>query len=347
MKNNILFILLSLILLLNCSKKQQKNGETEEILSVEAQEISTQIYNEPIIASGALASKSEMKLAFKTGGMIKKVYIEEGQSVRAGQLLAELDMSEIDAQVRQAQLGLEKASRDLERVKKLYADEAVPLNKLEDANTGFDVAKQSVQVAEFNQKLSKIYAPNNGRILRKIAESGELITPFAPVFILGTGESAFILNVGLSDKNIVQVKIGDLAQITLDAYPNETFQGRISQIAQTVNPMTGTYEAEIQLENKQGKKLISGFVAQASIITGYSDKSLVAPIESIIEADKNRAFVYRLNTDNKTVHKTPVIIGKIVGNGVQILSGIEEKTKIITKGANFLSDRSKVKVVNP
>ncbi len=346
MKKNSLFILLSLVFLLNCNKKQQKNGEIEEILSVESQQISTQIYNEPILASGTLASKSEMKLAFKTGGMIKKVYVQEGQSVKAGQLLAELDMSEIDAQVKQAQLGMEKASRDLERVKKLFADEAIPLNKLEDATTGFDVAKQSVQVAEFNQKLSKIYAPSAGRILRKIAESGELITPFAPVFILGTGESAFIVNVGLSDKNIVHVKIGDHAQVTLDAYPNEIFDGKVSQIAQTVNPMTGTFEVEIQLDNQQGKKLISGFVAKASIMTSHSSKTLVAPIESIIEADKNKAFVYTINPGNNSVSKTPIQIGEIVGNNVQILSGVEEGTQIVTKGANFLSDQSKVKVVN-
>ena len=76
----------------------------------------------------------------------------------------------------------------LERVKKLYADEATTLTNLQDATTGFDVAKQSVQVAEFNQKLSRIYSPKSGRILRKISEQGELITPFAPALALSNLE---------------------------------------------------------------------------------------------------------------------------------------------------------------
>jgi RND family efflux transporter MFP subunit len=275
------------------------------------------------------------------------MYVQEGQSVREGQLLAELDLSEIDAQVRQAKLGLEKSERDLERVKKLYADEATTLTNVQDATTGFDVAKQSVQVAEFNQKLSRIYAPTSGRILRKISEQGELITPFSPAFILGTGESAYIVNVGLADRDVVKVKIGDVATVYLDAYPNEAFQARITQIAQTVNPATGTFEAELQIQ-PNGKKLISGFVAKAEISTGNGVSTLAIPIEALVEADKNTAFVYSYNANNQTVSKVKVVIGSIFGSSVAIVSGISEGTQIVTKGANFLSDKSKVKVTpNP
>lgn len=335
---------------MSCGKKQEtKKAEAEEILTVEVQPVSRKSLSEPIIASGVLSSKSEMKLAFKTGGMIRRVYVQEGQSVREGQLLAELDLSEIDAQVRQAKLGLEKSERDLERVKKLYADEATTLTNVQDATTGSDVAKQSVQVAEFNQKLSRIYAPVSGRILRKISEQGELITPFSPAFILGTGESAYIVNVGLADRDVVKVRIGDIANVYLDAYPNEVFQARITQIAQTVNPATGTFEAELQIQPSgtppDGKKLISGFVAKAEISTGKGVSTLAVPIEALIEAEGDKAFVFTYNATNQTVSKSPVTIGSIFGSNVAIISGISEGTQIVTKGANFLSNKAKVKVI--
>ncbi|WP_435352745.1 efflux RND transporter periplasmic adaptor subunit [Emticicia sp. SJ17W-69] len=346
MKSHTYIILITALIVASCGKKQaDKKTETEEVLAVEVQPVTRKSLSEPIVASGVLSSKSEMKLAFKTGGMIRRIYVQEGQSVKEGQLLAELDLSEIDAQVRQAKLGLEKSERDLERVKKLYADEATTLTNVQDATTGFDVAKQSVQVAEFNQKLSRIYAPVSGRILRKISEQGELITPFAPAFILGTGESAYIVNVGLADRDVVKVKIGDIATVYLDAYPNEPFQARITQIAQTVNPATGTFEAELQI-HPNGRKLISGFVAKAEISTGKGASTLSIPIESLIEADKNTAFVYVLNTDNQTVSKKNVNIGQIFGSSVAIISGIDEGTQIVTKGANFLSDKAKVKVIS-
>ncbi|WP_337043190.1 efflux RND transporter periplasmic adaptor subunit [Emticicia sp. 17c] len=332
------------LVLMSCGKKQETKQETEEIIAVQVQPVSQKSLSEPIIASGVLSSKSEMKLAFKTGGMIKKVHVTEGQFVKEGQLLAELDLSEIDAQVKQAKLGMEKAERDLERVKKLYADEATTLTNVQDATTGYDVAKQNVQVAEFNQKLSRIYAPASGRILRKISEQGELITPFAPVFILGTGESAYIVNVGLTDRDVVKAKLGDVASVYLDAYPNEPFQARITQIAQTVNPATGTFEVELQIQ-PNGKKLISGFVAKAEISSGKGPVSLVIPLEALIEADKNKAFVYTLNPDAQSVSKHPIGIGAIFGNDVAITSGLTEGTQVVTKGANFLSDKSKVKVI--
>lgn len=346
MKKNIFLFAIIASLSISCGKKTEaKKAETEEILAVEVQPVMRKSLSEPIVASGVLSSKSEMKLAFKTGGMIRKMYVQEGQFVKEGQLLAELDLSEIDAQVRQAKLGLEKSERDLERVKKLYADEATTLTNVQDATTGSDVAKQNVQVAEFNQKLSRIYAPVSGRILRKIAEQGELITPFSPTMILGTGESAYIVNVGLADRDVVKVKIGDPATIYLDAYPNEPFQAKITQIAQTVNPATGTFEVELQIQGN-GKKLISGFVAKAEISTEKGASTLAVPIESLVEADKNQAFVYMLSLDNQTVNKVLVTIGSIFGNDVALLSGLTEGSKIVTKGANFLSDKSKVRVVN-
>lgn len=332
------------LFLVSCGKKKETKQETEEIIAVEVQPVAQKTLVEPIIASGVLSSKSEMKLAFKTGGMIKKVYVSEGQFVKEGQLLAELDLSEIDAQVKQAKLGLEKSERDLERAKKLYADEAATLTNVQDATTGYNVAKENVQVAEFNQKLSRIYAPTSGRILRKVSEQGELITPFSPVFILGTGESAYIVNVGLADRDVVKVKVGDAAQVYVDAYPNEPFNARITQIAQTVNPATGTFEAELQIQ-PNGKKLISGFVAKAEISHGKGPVSLVVPVEALIEADKNKAYVYTLSADNQSVNKTPVNIGSIFGNDVSITSGLTEGTQIVSKGANFLSDKSKVKVI--
>ena len=347
MKSHNSIILIMALIIVNCGKKQEtKKTEAEEILTVEIQELSRKSLSEPIIASGVLSSKSEMKLAFKTGGMIRRVYVQEGQSVREGQLLAELDLSEIDAQVRQAKLGLEKSERDLARAKNLYADEATTLTNVQDATTGYDLAKQNIQVAEFNQKLSRIYAPVSGRILRKISEQGELITPFSPAFILGTGDNAYIVNVGLADRDVVKVKIGDIATVFLDAYPNETFKARITQIAQTVNPATGTFEAELQIQ-PHGKKLISGFVAKTEISTGKEASMLAVPIEALVEADKNTAFVYIYNTTNQTVSKTPINIGSVFGNNVAVISGINERTQIVTKGANFLSDKARVKVNTP
>ena len=336
--------ILATFVLLSCGQKEAlKKERVQEMQSVATQPVIEKSLSEPILGSGVLASKSEMKLAFKTGGMIRKIYVNEGQFVKEGQLIAELDLSEIDAQVNQTKIGLAKAKRDLERVQRLYADSAATLTNVQDATSGFEAASQTIQVAEFNQRLSKIYAPASGRILRKISEQGELITPFAPAFILATGASAYVVNIGLADKDMVKVKLGDRASVHLDAYPTTLFRATVTQIAQTVNPATGTFEVELQIQNAGNLKLVSGFVAKAEIAHG-SKKSLVIPVEALVEADGQNAYVFVLNASGKTVDKYPITVGRIVGQEVEVLDGLDLETQVVVRGANFLSDKAKVKI---
>lgn len=334
------------LLALGCGKNKtdEKPTTQEEMTAVTLTKPVLKSFSDEITGSGLLSSKAELKLAFKTGGLIKRIYVQEGQYVKAGQLLAELDMSEIEAGVNQAKLGLQKAERDLEKVKGLYEDELVTKSNLQDATTGYEVAKEQFNAATYNQKLSRIYAPQAGRILMKIAEQGELITPFAPAMILGTGTSSFNVNIGLADKDIVKLKPGDKAIVQLDAYPDEQFPATVSQIAQTVNPATGTYEVELSL-NSQGKKLISGFVAKATIFPASEKSGLFLPLAAVVGADGSSASVFVLQ--GKQVEKRPVKLGELIGEQVLIADGVSEEDQIVLRGANFLSDGETVNVAKP
>ena len=133
----------------------------EEKIFVKTAQVTKEEISLPIHTSGKLYSKTELKLSFKIAGIIEKILVEEGQKINKGQLLAKLDQSEISAQVMRAKSGFQKASRDLERVKRLYADSVATLEQMQDATTGFDIAKSNLKVAEFNLKHSAIYAPTD------------------------------------------------------------------------------------------------------------------------------------------------------------------------------------------
>ena len=339
-------IYLLALLALGCGKDERAGQSTqqEEITAVTLTKPTIKSFSDEITGSGVLSSKAELKLAFKTGGLIKRIYVNEGQHVKAGQLLAELDMSEIEAGVNQAKLGLNKAERDLEKVKGLYEDELATKSTLQDATTAFEMAKEQLTAVTYNQKLSRIYAPQSGRILMKIAEQGELITPFAPALILGVGTSSFNVNIGLADRDIVKLKSGDKAMVTLDAYPGEEFPAKISQIAQTVNPATGTYEVELSLSN-QGKKLISGFVAKATIYPSTEKIGLFLPLASLVGAEGSSASIFIFKENH--VEKRPVKLGQLLDGQIQITSGLSETDEVVLKGASFLSDGETVIISKP
>lgn len=315
----------------------------ESTIPIRAQTLQTQTITQPITVSGIVAPQTEVKLAFKTGGIIEQTYTKEGQTVTRGQLLAKLNLSEIEAQVSQARIALKKADRDLERAKNLYKDSVATLEQLQNASTGQEISASSLKIAEFNQKYSTIYAPISGRVVRQLAEAGELIGVGNPVFVLASTEQAFVVKVGMTDRDVVRVRLGDYADITMDAHPQKKLRATVSQIAQTASPATGTYEVELQIENPENLTLITGFVAQARIQPQDAQKYTVVPASAIVEADGEKGFVYVLKGNE--ANKVQVRILLITSSYIAIESNLPTDTKIITEGAGYLTDKSKVREV--
>jgi RND family efflux transporter MFP subunit len=349
MKPQDAFLFLILIgLTVACGGKKAAETETPETpTAVSTTPVTRQPLVAPVVGSGVLASKKEAKLSFKTGGIVAALRADEGQDVRKGQVLAVLDLTEIDAQVAQARNGFEKAQRDRDRVGRLYADSAATLEQMQNATTGYEVAASALTAARFNREHSVIVAPENGRILRRLVETGELINPGSSVFLFaggGAGEG-WVVRTGIADRDMVKLKIGDKAKMTFDAYPGVSFPAVVTEIAGAADPVNGTFEVELKV-NPQDKKLATGLVAKAEIFPSGGSEMLVVPIEALAEADGERASVYTLGQDGTTVKKLPIRTAGIYGNVVAVREGLQEGTAVITRGTAYLTETSKVKVVN-
>lgn len=338
------FFIITFILIyvsINLSKPQETH-KTDAIM------VKTTVVNErevsiPVHTSGKLASQSEKKLSFKIGGIIDQIFVDEGQKVGKGQVLAKLDQSEIEAQVTQAKRSYEKAERDFERVKKLYADSVATLEQYQDVKTGLDIARANLEIAEFNFQYSEIRAPQTGRILKRLVEENELIGPGVPVFIFGSTAQNWIVRAGVADRHIIRLQIGDSARVQFDAYPNFSFYGSVSEIAEFADPMSGTFEVEIEISRPE-QKLISGFVASIDIFPQQHQRFSMIPIESLVEGEGRKGFVYRLSDEKKFVEKIPVIIDYILANELAVSQGLSTGDIVITDGASYLSDGARVQV---
>ena len=299
---------------------------------------------EPIVASGLVSSAEEARLSFKVGGIINKLYVDEGQSVRKGQLLATLNLTEIDAQVTQAQLAQEKSERDLGRVKKLFADTAATLEQLQNATTGSNVAKQNLTIAQFNQGYAQIRASVDGTVTRKLVNEGEFIAPGGGVYLIsGNRRSDWVVRVGISDKDWARLKLGDRASIRLDAYPDRTFLGTIRELAQAADPVNKLYEIEIKID-PNGVKLAPGLFAKATLTPTQRRAYVMVPIEAIVEGNGKDGFVYVLEADRKHVRKQPIQIGYISGEKVLLTGGLTTVSQVITSGSAYLTEGSEVNV---
>ncbi len=297
----------------------------------------------PVHASGILTSTAEQRLAFKIGGVIRKIYVDEGDVVRPGQLLATLDKTEIDAQVSQAQQGLTKAERDLGRVKGLYQDSSATLELLENATTGRDVAKESARIATFNQQYAEIRATKGGKIIKKLMNEGEITGPGMPAFVLfETGKDDWVIKINVSDRDWARLSLGMPAKVTMDAYEGTAFNGKLTDLAPAADPQSGLYPVEIRIQ-PQGKRFAPGLFAQVDITPSQSRAYTMVPVEAIVEGDGKSAFVFALQSDGKSVRKMPVQVAFLEGNQVVIASGLEGVGEVVTTGAPYLTEKKKVK----
>ena len=339
MKNILISIIIALVVACNPQPPKQEIKEKPKVRTtfVNEQEITF-----PIHTSGKLASKAETKLSFKTGGIIKNIFVDEGGQVPEGKLLAALDLSEVKSMARQAELGLQKAQRDYNRAKNLYADSVATLEQFQDARTALEFARSNVRIAKFNLTHSEIHAPSHGKILKRIAEENEVIAPGYPVFLFASTENAWVVRVNLTDKDIVLVNLLDSASVRFDAYPGETFAGQVSEIGNSADPYTGTYEVEL-LMTGQPEKLVSGFIAKADIYPSVTEKRIIIPLEALIEGNGLEGTAYII--ENNVAVKKMITILAIRDDGIVVSGGLNKGDEIVIEGGDYLRDNTEVQVL--
>ena len=294
----------------------------------------------PVEAGGTIGSKETARLSFKIGGVIDRMYAREGQYVRRGAVLATLKTTEIDAQVSKAGRAVEKLERDLARTQALLAEGAATQENVDDLTTALEVARSDRDIAGFNQRYARITAPVSGRVVTKFAERGELVGPGTPVYYLaGEGRDAFVLRVGIADRDVLHLAAGDRAEVRLDAYQGDAVAATVTEIAAAADPRTGTFEVELTLE-PGGKTLRNGFIGRASIYPSATPAHVRLPVEALVEGEGNTVKVYYPGADGRALARrvrfTRVLDDVLIVPAAE-LTGI---TEVITRGAAYLSEGS-------
>jgi RND family efflux transporter MFP subunit len=297
-------------------------------------------------AVGTLAPAEQVRLSFKTGGVIASIDVEQGNRVHKGQPLASLAQQEIAAAVAQARALADKADRDLERGRALFADDVATREQLDDLTTARDVAAATLRAARFNARFTHIEAPADGIVLRKLAEANELVAAGQPVLVLGDTSSGWIVSASLSDRDIVRVRAGDSASITLDAYPGKVFPATVTELASAADPMTGTYEMKLSIAPGD-VHFVQGLVAKVEMTAAAGTGVPVVPVQALLEADGSDAVVYVVarRDGGDVAERVAVRIGRLVDDRVEVLGGLSGGEQVVTEGASYLRDGQAVRVL--
>jgi multidrug efflux pump subunit AcrA (membrane-fusion protein) len=152
------------------------------------------------------------------------------------------------------------------------------------------------------------------------------------------------MRIGLADRDLVRLKIGDKAEIHFDAYPNTVFQAKVSELAEIADPRTGTFEVELELQSNQ-KPLKSGFVGKAHIYPSEKLSYYKIPMSALVEATQEQAFVFVPSADGKTAIKKTIQPETIGATFFTVSANEKLKLKeVITDGNMYLLDGSEISV---
>jgi len=344
MKKYLIFTL-TLVLVLSTSCKQKRNTQVpaENLVPVKTDTVDYCYFREKVHAAGKLGSREEMKLSFKTGGIVSAIPVREGVFVKKGTVLAKLNLAEIQAGARQAGLAQDKAYRDLVRVRNLYRDSVATLEQYQNTRTAYELAKAQKQIADFNLKYSVITAPGDGKVLKILTEVNEMIAPGYPALLFASSSEEWVLKVALTDRDIVGVAENDSARVWMDAYPDTIFSALVTDLGVIADPYTGTYEAEILLEGTiPGFR--SGLIASADIYASAKDSLLWVPLTSLVDPVDNIAYVYLVN--GRKALKKRILTYHIWEDGILVKDGLEQGDVIVVEGAALLGPESRIKTVN-
>lgn len=297
----------------------------------------------PVIGTGILAAKFEVRASFKVAGIVRSITVEEGEVVRKGQVLATLRTTEIDAGVEQARQVVEKAQRDRDRIARLLEGRASTGAQLDDATTALEVARAQLRAVMFNREHAVIRAPRDGKVLRRMAEADELVGAGQTMLVLSGDDTSWVLRVGLADRDVVRIRNGDAATLAFTAFPGaRPLSASVSEIASAASPPFGTYEIELRVTPSE-LPLRAGMVAHVSIEPEATEGVALVPAAALRDGDGTKATVW-VPGPGGSVRKRIVETAFFDGDRVALRAGLDGVDTVVTDGAPYLSESTRIEV---
>jgi RND family efflux transporter MFP subunit len=291
---------------------------------------------------GRVAPDRSYVLAFKTAGVIAALHVEEGDTVRKGQVLAELDPRDVDAQLREAQEAAAKAARELARIRQLHTSGFASNAELQDADAQVKSTSAAARAASSNRSYATIVAPADGIVLKRNVEANGVVAAGAPVMTLSDMSEFFVLTAGLADRDALRVALGDSAEVFFDAFPDQIFAASVTEIGADADVRTGTFQIKLKIAATPAP-LKSGLVGRAAITpSAAADVELAIPVDAILEGHGNEALVFVVDPATGAASRKRIFTGRLSGALVAVTAGLQSGDQVVVDGAGYLADGEKV-----
>lgn len=293
-----------------------------------------------VTVTGTVAPIRVVTVNSQASGALLSVLAEEGTPVRAGQVLARVDAGETGAQLRNAEAQFTVAQAALQRAEQLRERQVITLPEYERDRSAFDAARAQLDALRTRAGYAVVRAPVAGVVTLKSVEAGDVVAPQTRLFEIAD-LSTLVVPVQVSELDVVRLGEGDPARVTLDAYPGQSFPGRIRRIFPAADPATRLVPVEVALSGEAARAVRPGFLARVSLALGTSSGVRLVPAGAVVGAAGSQA-VYVVK--DGVVERRPVQTGLNSQGQVEITEGLEPGEAVVVVGNNQLRDGAEVRV---
>jgi RND family efflux transporter MFP subunit len=347
-------------LLLSCQEKQES---VEIIRPVRTKQVFSTGGVRTRSFSGVVKSGSESRLSFRVPGTVQQVAVEIGDKVKRGQLLARLDPTDYDIQVKEAENARDlaraaeiQAKANWDRVRSLYENKTASKSAYDAARAAYESAHEQDNIAKKRRKLARrqleyteLRAPVDGAVSAVLVEENENVETGKTVIIFTSG-SKMEVQITMPELLISQVSEGDEVIVSLDAVSGKSFKANVTEVGVSSTTFATTFPVIVQLAETD-PDIRPGMAAEVSFefkATGETEGILV-PLVAVGE-DRLGKFVYVVQAADSgfgIVHKKSVTIGQLDGENINVLEGLEDGEYLVIAGVSKISEGQKVKFEIP
>ena len=291
-------------------------------------------------ASSFVEADRHVELVAKTTGRVRKVNFEEGDWVRAGDVLAELENERERVSLRREKLKVEDQQRQLERNETLLAQSLITQEEFDDARSAFDLAEAERDLSAIALEETIIRAPFDGQVTDRKIVPGQHVNQSEALFTLVDMEQLRV-RIHLPEVVARKVSAGDQVQILVEAVPDPVL-ALVERVAPIVDPTTSTVRLTLRLRDEDADLRVGGFV-KVRIVTDTQMEALAVPKLALVEEGGLRS-VFLAESDS--VRKVEVRTGLYDDSHIEILDGLEEGAHVVSLGQGGLRSGSKIEVLN-
>lgn len=335
----------SLVMLGGCSNGKAKDADKDDAKQDTSVPVEVQpVKRAPIVAvysgTAPIEAHDEAVVVAKVGGEVRQIFVEEGDSVSAGQILARLDGDRLRLDLAQTEANLRKLERDYNRQLELSQKGLVAKTTAENAKFDLDALRASYESAKLELSYTDIRAPIKGVVSARDIKVGNTIKPNDPTFRV-TNLDPLVAYVHVPEKEFRKLAPGQLVDVQVDAI-GEHFAAKISRISPTVDPQTGTFRAEVEVPDPT-RHLKPGMFGRFNVVYERRDDALQLPRAAIVDADGEQSVFVIVNGK---AEQRRIQTGLVNNGWVEVVQGLKGNERVVVVGQAGLKTGTAVKVVD-